>query len=189
MTDSPPSEAASHDADCPSRDGLGITDGKRTVYPSMSKDMRECDPSISGSGPALPDLQKVEPPTFGQLTDALVSHARAEGGFGNKKRLEDIAAARLALRSHVAELEARMEKAHWRYLEEGNKLDAALASLARLQSNSLTDAEISFLSGMGNPKDHTFAWGCFCVRCEDLRPKLKAAYRRAISASLPEQPK
>lgn len=51
--------------------------------------------------------------------------------------------------------------------------ELVVAEVERLKAEQLSREELAFLVGVGDPKDHCFAWGCFCVRCEDLKTKLK----------------
>jgi hypothetical protein len=110
---------------------------------AKSRAMRECDPSISGSGPEAE-------PSFEQLLDELiwaVADAQTAGTLDTPER--GISAARSALQSYVAELEARIESAiHARdhdfdaVAEDRARL---IAEVSRLQANALSPEEEKML--------------------------------------------
>lgn len=55
--------------------------------------------------------------------------------------------------------------------------------LERLKAEQISREELAFLVGVGEPKDHCFAWGCFCVRCKDMKAKLHRRLAQAVVAT------
>lgn len=120
-----------------------------------------------------------------EVADSLAAAGRAVEGLSSQlERLSEWKSSVLSSLESKPDFVAGKwagDKQGWGYVFE--YINWIHRELERLKAERISREELAFLVGVGEPKDYCFAWGCFCVRCKDMKAKL---HRRLSQSPQPE---